>query len=200
MIAWTIECALQAQGLWRVMVTTDDPEIAAISKQWGAEVPFLRPAELASDSATSVDVVLHVLDWLSRNEETLPSLILMLQPTSPLRTADDINASITLLKEKHANAVVSVCESAHPISFLKRVGVDGELLSMPWDATNERFFQLNGAIYLMSTSVFMNEKTFTPRGCQAYVMPQERSLDVDTPWDFHMADLLLKEKNLASLS
>lgn len=194
MIAWTIESALCAEGLSRVIVSTDDAEIAEISKQFGAEVPFFRPTELAGDSATSVDVVLHVLDWLLRNGEPLPSFILLLQPTSPLRTVGDINASLALQKEKNASAVVSVCESGHSASFLKRINSSGELLSVSIDDPSERIFQLNGAIYLVSTAVFMKEKTFTPSNCFAYIMPQERSLDVDTPWDFHVADLVLKGK------
>lgn len=198
MIAWTIESALQAVGLSRVIVSTDDAEIAKISQQLGAEVPFLRPAELASDSATSVDVVLHVLDWLLQNGEPLPLFILLLQPTSPLRTAHDINASLALQKEKNASAVVSVCESGHSLSTLKRMISSGEMLPVSVDNPSERIFQLNGAIYLVSTDVFMKEKTFTPGNCFAYVMPQERSLDVDTPWDFHMADLVLKDKYVAS--
>jgi N-acylneuraminate cytidylyltransferase/CMP-N,N'-diacetyllegionaminic acid synthase len=198
LIAWTIESALRAKNLMRVLVSTDDVEIAEVARQFGAEVPLLRPAELAEDSSTSVDVVLHVLDWLSRNEQPLPSFVLLLQPTSPLRTADDINASLNLQKEKNANAVVSVCESGHPISFLKRINSSGELLPLSVDDPAERTFQLNGAIYLVSTAVFMKERTFTPKGCFAYIMPQERSLDVDTPWDFHVADLVLKEKYVAS--
>ena len=200
MIAWTIESALQAGSLTRVIVSTDDPEIADVSRQFGAEAPFLRPSELADDSATSVDVVLHVLDWLTQNGESLPSFVLLLQPTSPLRSAEDINASLALQRENGANAVVSVCESAHSISFLKRIGANGELLPFSADAVTGKTFELNGAIYLVSTSVFMKEKTFTPNDCLAYVMPQERSLDVDTPWEFHLADLLLKEKHVANIS
>ncbi|MFN8388387.1 MAG: acylneuraminate cytidylyltransferase family protein [Anaerolineales bacterium] len=194
MIAWTIESALKAENLDRVIVSTDDEEISEVSRQFGAEVPFLRPAELASDSATSVEVVLHAVDWLLRNEEPLPSLILLLQPTSPLRTADDINVSVALQKQKNANAVVSVCEGGHSSSFFRRINSNGELLSVSVDDPSERMFQLNGAIYLVSTAVFMKEKTFTPGNCFAYVMPQERSLDVDTPWDFHVAGLVLKDK------
>lgn len=200
MIAWTIESALRAGGLTRVIVSTDDAEIADVSRKFGAEVPFLRPAELASDSATSIDVVMHALNWLSQSGDALPSFILLLQPTSPLRTEDDINASLALQKENSAHAVVSVCETEHPFSVLKRINSSGELLPLSVDVPTERIFRLNGAIYLISTSVFMKERTFMPSKCFAYVMPQDRSLDVDTPWELHLADLLLKEKHVASPS
>lgn len=194
MIAWTIESALQAGSLSRVIVTTDDVEIAEVSRRLGVEVPFLRPEDLASDRATSVDVVLHMLDWLKQNGEPKPAFVLVLQPTSPLRTSEDIDTSIDLQVEKNANAVVSVCEVTHPLSVIKRIGANGELLDMPMENPAGQTFQLNGAIYLVSTSVFEKERSFFPQGTIAYVMPRERSIDVDTPWDFHLADLVLREK------
>lgn len=200
MIAWTIESALQATGLDRVIVSTDDAEIAEVSRSCGAEAPFLRPVEMASDEAKSTDVVLHVLDWLEQHGESIPTFILLLQPTSPLRTSEDIEAGITLQIEKKANAVVSVCEAAHPNSLLKKVGANGELLNFPGENPAEPMFQLNGAIYLVSTPVFESEKLFIPSGTYAYIMPRERSLDVDTPWDFHLTDLILRDKHASSYS
>jgi CMP-N,N'-diacetyllegionaminic acid synthase len=195
MIAWTIECALKAQGLERVIVSTDDAEIAEVCQSWGADVPFLRPENLATDTATSVDVVFHVLDWLSQTRGYVPSFILVLQPTSPLRIPDDIEASIALQTEKKANAVVSVCKSPHPALFLKQVLDDGRLAPFELEDLKKDFYYLNGAVYLVATSAFLKEKAFIPQNTYAYEMPVERSIDVDTSWDFYLADRILKDQN-----
>lgn len=133
LIAWTIEAALDSSCFARLIVSTDDAEIASVARQYGAEVPFLRPAELASDAASSMDVVLHGLDWLAQAAQSLPGLVMLLQPTSPLRTPEDIQAAITLQTEKNAEAVVSVCEAAHPVQWLRRLGPEGELLPYQTD-------------------------------------------------------------------
>lgn len=195
MIAWTIECALNTKGLEHAIVSTDDLEIAEICRSWGADVPFLRPGNLASDTAASVDVVLHVLERLSQGGEPVPTFILLLQPTSPLRIPYDIEACITLQSEKKADAVVSVCKSPHPASFLKQVIGDGRLAPLDVKNPEKPFYYLNGAVYLVATSVFIKEKVFTPQNTYAYEMPIERSIDVDTPRDFYLADMILKGQN-----
>ncbi len=200
MLAWTIESALQSRCLDRVVISTEDDEIATVARSWGAETPYLRPPQLASDTASAVDVVLHTLEWLKQNENVQPEFVLLLQPTSPLRNADDIHNVIMLQKEKNANAVVSVCEAVHPPHWLRRIGSDSELL--PWlseAAPNRRqeietLYQFNGALYLIRPEVLASEKTFIPEPTFAYVMPLERSVDVDTPFDFRVADLLLRDR------
>jgi len=202
LIAWTIEAALKCRSLGRVITSTDDDEIAQIARQFGAEVPFLRPVDLASDTATSVDVVLHALDWLQQNEHAQPDFVMLLQPTSPLRTAEDIEAAVVLQREKQAEAVVSVCETAHPPQWLKRFGPNGELL--PWESGVELepsrrqeaalAYQQNGAIYLVKTVTLSRARTFLPERTFGYVMPPERSVDIDSPWDFYLAELILKDK------
>lgn len=194
MIAWTIECALNIKGLEQVLVSTDDIEIANVCKSLGADVPFIRPANLAQDTTTSVDVVLHLLNWLEITEAPLPEFILLLQPTSPLRTTDDINASIALQKEKQSDAVVSVCKPSYPNSFLRQVDGNGRLVSIEVSDLKESFYYLNGAVYLIRTTAFLKERTFISRDTCAYEMPIERSIDVDTPWDFYLADLILRDK------
>ena len=203
LIAWTIEAARAARSVARVIVSTEDGEIADVARQHGAEVPFMRPPELASDSAASVDVVLHAIDWLADHEHVQPDLVLLLQPTSPLRIAQDIDAAVDLQRARRAAAIVSVCMAPHPPEWLRRLGPDGELL--PWHAGPEPLrrqdavlaYLVNGALYLVQTAVLREEKTLSPSRTLAYVMPPERSLDIDTPWDFHLADLVLKERHAA---
>lgn len=201
LIVWTIDAALKASGLTRVVVSTDDPEIAETSRRYGAEVPFLRPAELASDKASSVDVTMHAVAWLEDNQRYRPDFILLLQPTSPLRTASDIEAAIAVQRNKKAQAVVSVCKVTHPPQWLRRLGPDGELLPWQdgiepsWRQDADPVYQLNGAIYLIRTEALVNKKSFFPDGTFAYIMPHERSLDIDTSWDFYLAELILKDQH-----
>ena len=155
LIAWTVEVAIQSDSLDRLVISTDDPEIAEVGKKLGAEVPFLRPGELATDTATSMDVILHAIRWFDENESYRPDYILLLQPTSPLRTVTDIHRSIELVLAKRADSVVSVCETRqHPL-WMKGVNEEGKLVDLyPQSATPTRrqdlqpLFALNGAIYL----------------------------------------------------
>jgi len=200
LLAWTVEVAIGSDSLDRLVISTDDPEIAAVGKKLGAEVPFLRPTELATDTATSMDVILHAIRWLDENESYRPDYVLLLQPTSPLRTVTDIRKSIELLLAKRADAVVSVCEThQHPL-WMKGMNEEGKLVDLyPQSAVPTRrqdlppVFALNGAIYLALRTFLLSERTFISDHTYAYVMPENRSLDVDTPWELHLADLILRE-------
>lgn len=198
MLAWSIEAALQSQSLEHVIVSTDDEEIAKIARQHGVEVPFLRPPELASDTASSLEVVLHALEWLHLHRHAHPEFVLLLQPTSPLRSADDIRRAVKLQREKNADAVVSVCPAPHPPHWYRQIAPSGVLIHSAEGPTRrqegESFYQLNGAIYLIRVETLLQTRTFMPNPTQALVMPVARSVDVDTPFDFCMADLLLRAR------
>lgn len=201
LIAWTLEVALESGSLDRLVISTDDPQIAEIGKKLGAEVPFLRPTELATDTSTSMDVILHAIRWFDDNERYQPDYVLLLQPTSPLRTVTDIRESIKLALAKRADSVVSVCEThLHPL-WMKGVNEEGRLVHLhPQSAAPTRrqdlpsVFALNGAIYLALRTFLLSERTFVSDRTYAYVMPENRSLDVDTPWDLYLADLILRNR------
>jgi CMP-N,N'-diacetyllegionaminic acid synthase len=201
LLAWTVEVALESTSLDHLVISTDDPEIAEVGKKLGAEVPFLRPAELATDASTSMDVILHALRWLADNENYRPDYVLLLQPTSPLRTPTDIRESIKLALAKHADSVVSVCEThQHPL-WMKGVNEEGTLVDLyPQSAAPARrqdlspVFALNGAIYLALRTFLLSERTFISDRTYAYVMPENRSLDVDTPGDLYLANLILNDR------
>lgn len=200
LIAWTVAAALACRLQPRVVVTTDCPAIARVSREWGAEVPFLRPAELARDETPGVLPILHALQWLEDNEGYRPETVLCLQPTSPLRTAEDIDRAFEVLGETGADSVVSVAE-ADPHPFLvKRLGPGGRLVDFAaWEAPVGRrqdfppAYALNGAIYLTRADVLRATGTLFPENTVAHVMPRERSLDIDTPWDLYLARLVLGE-------
>jgi CMP-N,N'-diacetyllegionaminic acid synthase len=201
LIAWTVEVAIASDSLDRLVISTDDPEIAKIGKKFGAEVPFLRPAELATDTSTSMDVVLHTIHWFDENENYQPDYVLLLQPTSPLRTVTDIRKSIELLLAKRGDSVVSVCETHQHPFWMKGVDEKGRLVDLsPQSSAPTRrqdlpsVFALNGAIYLALRGFLLSQRTFISDRTYAYVMPENRSLDVDSPWDLYLADLILRDR------
>ena len=202
LIAWTIQAAQESRALDRIIVSTDDEEISQVSHKFGAEVPFLRPSELASDTAKSIDVVLHLLNKLAEDEHYFPDAVMLLQPTSPLRRSTDILAVIKLLQENEtADAVISVSQVEHPISWLKEMDPDGKL--NPLVETSPIFrrqdakqvYELNGSIYLLKTAAIQKEQTFLPKNTYGYVMPFENSIDIDSPLDFRIAEMIVREKN-----
>ena len=200
LIAWTIDAARRSKEFSRIIVSTDDAKIVEVAIEWGAEVPFIRPAELARDDSSSISAVLHAIHWLEEKEGFCPEYIMQLQPTSPLRTAEDISGAIQLAKDRHAVAIVSVCEAARHPYLCKRILDDGTLADFVKTDINyvrrQDFppaYALNGAIYLNQRGSLLRDQTDLPEGTVAYVMPQERSVDIDTPWDWHLTELILKE-------
>ena len=199
LIAHTIDAALQAQLLDRAVVSTDDHQIAEIAQQHGAETPFLRPPELARDDTMAHPVLVHAVRWLEEREGYRPDYAMMLQPTSPLRTAQDIDNCIALAHEKDADAVVSLCEPKHHPYWTKQLTEDGRVLSfIALDRAYDRrqdlppAYALNGAIYLVKRDILVDRLTFYTDRTYAYIMPVERSLDIDTRLDFDLAEMILK--------
>ena len=201
LIAYTIEAALASGCLDRVVLSTDDPEIAEVAKKFGAEVPFMRPAEMAGDASPVIDAALHAFQWLEKNENYFPMFGMLLQPTSPLRTAGDIQKAVAFAVERNADAVVSVTEADRHPYLMKTVDGQGRLspfVATPFSETRRQdlpaAYAINGAIYLVKRTLLQEKRSWCPAGALAYVMPPERSLDVDTPWDLKLADLVLGEK------
>lgn len=197
LIAWTIERARQSRYIDRIIVSTEDRHIAAVSRKFGAEVPFMRPKKLAGDTANGMDVVFHSIAWMETNSDRF-DLILLLQPTSPLRTADDIDAAIELLFSKKAKAVVSICESEHHPYWANTIPESGSMKGFiePEIKNKNRqelpvFYRLNGALYIAYINYLSSNKSFLGDETFAYVMPPERSVDIDTHLDFIIADALL---------
>src|ERR1017187_1123602 len=205
LIAWTIETALKASSVTRVVVSTDDRQIADISKELGAEVPFLRPANLAGADSPTSDAITHAVDWLREQERYVPDYVVVLQPTSPLRVPSDVDRSIALAKSIDAVGVVSVSPSKQHPYWTFSVAETGQLVSLPFSDTSfsrrqdlPPTFILNGAIYVVKTEVLSATRSIVPAGAVAYVMPEERSLDINTKWELRIADLILRDTTPAS--
>jgi N,N'-diacetyllegionaminate synthase len=194
LIAWTIEAALRSRAGLRVIVSTDDEEIARVARERGAEVPFLRPSELAGDASPHIPVLTHAVNWVESHEKYRPDWVLLLQPTSPMRTADDIDAALRLAEEKQADSVIGVAPAKHPC-FLMQLTSDGRLEDyMPRPEgylPRQRVppvYAANGAIYLVRRDVLLEKETLYTDRTFAYLMPPERSLDIDTPAELRVAE------------
>lgn len=199
LIAYSIEAALECAHTGLVMVNTDDVQIAETAKLFGAEVPFLRPAELASDTASTLDVLLHTLGFYKR-QGLVFDLVVLLQPTSPLRTSADIDAAIELFQNKNAAAVVSVCENEHHPLWSNSLPADGSMNGFLREEVKGKnrqqlppSYRLNGALYISTPKSIEENKGFIHDGTYAYIMPAERSVDIDHLIDFQLAELLLKK-------
>jgi len=200
LIAWTIDCARNSKYIDWIIVSTDDAEIAKISKDNGATVPFMRPKELAGDTTRGMEVVSHAIRWIRENEKTSYDLLLLLQPTSPLRTAGDIDKAVEMLFEKGAKAIVSICETEHHPYRMNMVQADGclkDFIKQEARGKNRQelpqFYRVNGAVYLAYCDYLMALNSFFGEGTFAYVMPGERSVDMDGALDFELAEIILKK-------
>lgn len=201
LLAWTIEAALAADCVSRVVLSTDDPEIAAIGKAAGADVPFMRPAELANDTAGSIDVVEHALEACDPHDVTL-----LLQPTSPLRHSGHIDAAFAQMQAACAPGCVSVAPAPKPPWLMFAMQEDGQLnpfLQMPAGVTRRQdlppAYVLNGALYFVRSEVFAKERSFMGPGTIGYEMSEEDSVDIDTLEDFTLAERLLSRQIAAGM-
>ena len=193
---WSIKAAQQSKYVDRIVVSTDSDEIAEVARAAGADVPFMRPNYLASDTASSLDVVKHALNELNQKGQCY-EFIVLLQPTSPLRTSKHIDESFELLQSKDADAIVGVTELDHPIELTNRLPDD---LSMKGFFTTDshlrsqnfpKRYRVNGAIYLVRVESLIKENTiFLSDRIYAYKMDREVSVDIDTPYDLRLADAL----------
>lgn len=201
MIGYTIKSAFNANFKGRVIVSTDDEEASNYCKKLGAEVIF-RPKALALDDTPTIDVVLHCLDELAKTDY-YPDILVLLQPTSPLRNSEDIDNALQKYLDSKVNSCVSVCESAHPAEWFLSLN-EAQILSplFGWDKFGTRRQALrktyypNGAIYVINVTILKREKKFfLPESTIAYIMPIERSIDVDYEIDFVLAGLFLREND-----
>ncbi len=197
LIAWSINAAANCNYIDKIIVSTDYKEIAEISKQYGAEVPFMRPAELSGDGTATIDVILHAIDWLDKYQNYRPEYIVLLQPTSPLRRTEDVNGAIRILKDKKAEAVVSVCRTDHHPWWSNTLPSDGRMINfIKKDILNKPrqdlpvFYRLNGAIYIARTDYICKNNGFMGQNTFAYKMSKEHSIDIDSALDFKLAEYL----------
>lgn len=200
LIAWTIESALKAKLKMDVVVSTDSEEIAAISKEYGAEVPFLRPKEIATDISTTFDAIKYTLNTLSEQGRNY-DFIVLLQPTSPIRQPSHIDEAYTLLQKSQGKSVVSVSAIDHPYEWTMTLAENNSLDSFIKE--NQHYlktrsqdlpirYRLTGSIFCARTTALLREGTFyLKQGVFAFPMAKRYSVDIDELSDFNYAEYLL---------
>lgn len=199
LIAYTIQAALESQFIDYVCVTTDSEQIAKVSRLFGASAPFLRPPELATDEAKTIDAVVHAINALERKNKYFDVLVL-LQPTQPLRTTEDIDLAIIEFFKHNTKALASVSPvDDHPL-LVRRIDEKGTLQPLlQRNSTCRRqdlppFFRINGCIYINNTSEINLETSFNDNE-QSFLMSKEHSIDIDELSDLALAEYYLQTKS-----
>lgn len=198
LISYSIKSSIKCRFINKIVVSTDSLEISKISKNFGAEI-IKRPHSLAKDDSTAIEVILHSLDFLE-DENYYSDVVILLQPTSPLRTTEDIDNSIKLFCENDCDSVISVSEYEHSPywalkydnNYLKPVFGKEYLKKRRQDLPTT--YSPNGAIFISTPQYLKKHKTFYSEKTIPYIMPAERSIDIDTELDFKLAEILLRER------
>jgi CMP-N-acetylneuraminic acid synthetase len=198
LVVHTIEAALGCPALTRTILSTEDAAILAAGRAAGCPAPFVRPAALAGDRSSTVDVALHAVDWLAAHDRFTADIVVMLPATAPLRTAAHIAGAVDALRgDPDAEAVVAVTEPDYP-PFWMLTAEGGRLRWLfPEGATVDhrqdlpRAYRPNGSIYAIHVPVLRAQRTFYPRATAPYVMPRETSVNIDSGTDFALAEILL---------
>lgn len=206
LMAWIIEAACRACTVNRVIVSTDSPEYAAIARQYGAEVPFLRPAELAGDASTDIEFIRHALAWLDENEGYQPDLVLRLLATVPMQQPEDMDAAVeVLLNDPEAHSAVVIAEARqHPYKALKLVddGKGGHYLTTyitgsARDVTpiarqnyTKAYFRAN--VIVSRASTIRDFSSLTGDRVRYHLIGQERAIDIDSPLDFFIVEKIME--------
>jgi CMP-N-acetylneuraminic acid synthetase len=201
LLRYTAESALGARRLARVVLTTDDAEIARIGADCGLEVPFLRPASLATDETPMIPVVHHALDTLGAAGDEFDAVCL-LQPTNPFRRSEDIDGAIQLLDSTGSDSVISFVDAGerHP-ARMKYIDPDGRVVDPPFAEASEgqrrqdlpKIYLREGSIYVTRTAVLM-QGSFKGRDCRGWIVPDERACNIDTPFDLFIAEQILSAR------
>ncbi|KMK08946.1 acylneuraminate cytidylyltransferase family protein [Pluralibacter gergoviae] len=199
LIAWSIEHALQAKSIDRVIVSTDSEDIARIARNYGAEVPFLRPAHLANDTAATEPSLIHCLEWLDVNENYKPDYTVLLQATSPVRNSGTIDAAFNKLNIESSDSLLTVCEFWH---FLWENSKNPKALydylhrprrqDIPVESIK---YKENGSVYITNTEILLSTGNRLGGKISSYIMTEAESFEIDNPLDWDIVEVILKKQD-----
>lgn len=200
LIAWSIEAAKASKYIDRVVVSTDDKEIKQVSEQYGAEVPFLRPEHLSDDRASSFDVIKHAIVFLGLDQTN--ELIVLLQPTSPLRLVSELDTALEFFIAKNAKGIVSVSETEYSPMWTNTLPENGCMSDFIRPEVQGKrsqdlptFFRLNGSIYIYETLALLEQaKIFFDENVYGFETPLETAVDIDTGLDFLITETIMKNR------
>lgn len=199
LIQYSIEAAQGSAAVDEILLSTDDEEIAELGVRFGLRMDYRRPDALAEDTTSMIDTLVHGIEWFKSSRPSLPTEILLLQPTSPLRISADIDGAVELFKNSQALSVVGAHKMVeHPFECIFEEGSDWDYLVQPPKGASRRqdygrsFYFINGSLYLSSTADLLRSRTFIHRpGTVFYKMPRDRGVDIDYPIDLSVAESLL---------
>ena len=196
LIAWTIEEAKKSKYIDKLIISTDSEFIAKVAIEFNAEVPFIRPKELASDTSDSISVLKHSIDFFKDEYD----YIMLLQPTSPLRSSEDIDAAIEMLSQQ-TQSIVSVTKTQHNPLWSNKLPEDLSMENFIQDEIKNKrsqdlptYFRLNGSIYVSEIDYFLHNNGFFGHNTKAFIMSSENSIDIDTQLDFDFASYLINKR------
>lgn len=201
LIAYTIDTSKKSKLLTTCIVSTDDDEIADVCKMYGASVPFMRPKELANDTATHQPVLKHAVEFIEKHNNVSVDYVVILQPTSPFRTVDDLDDVIRKLIDTNADSAVSLVEltsDSHPVKAKKIIGDKVESYSIPEEEGTRRqdlpvAYRRSGAVYVMKRDLIVKEGRLYGDFVTGCIVPRERSIDIDTMFDWMRAEYMLED-------
>lgn len=202
LIAYSIDAALDSKYIDRVIVTTDSEEIATVALKYGAEVPFMRPAKLASDTASAVDVYIHAVEYMMQVNHNKIDKFMVLLPTAPLRTARHIDDAVEKFNSQKAVSLISVKEAETPVTWYMNkdehdyisnagFGVGNAVTNRQ---VNKKYYVPNGAIYILDYELIKMHRTYYSADTIGFIMNSEDSVDIDTLTDFQYAEFLLQRR------
>jgi CMP-N,N'-diacetyllegionaminic acid synthase len=199
LIYYTIK-SIQEAGIYdRVILSTDSISIAEVALKYGVEVPFMRPSYLSTDSANALDAVQHALKWVESNDKVY-DYVQYIFPTAPLRTSVDLLNGVNTLLNKDADMVISVCKTDHPAQWMNTLSNDNSLknfIKLEFRQINNQAlpatYRINGSIYVARWEIFFNKLDWFKQETVAYIMSRKNSIDIDTEFDFLMAEFLIKK-------
>jgi N-acylneuraminate cytidylyltransferase len=195
-IAYTIEAALRCKMLNRVIVSTDDEEIASIVRRYGVEI-IMRPTELATDEAPTEPVIEHAVSWLEEHENFVPEVIVLLQPTSPLRNYNHVEEALNVFFANKYDSLLSVCPS---YAFIWRVRKNGaypinyDFKNRPRRQDKKPEYRENGAIYITKYKILMENHNRLGGKIGLYIMPEESSIEIDMEFDFSLCEQIINSR------
>lgn len=186
----------------RLIISTDSEEIVVVAKRYGIEVPFIRPDELATDTANSMDVIINAMEWIERNDVVKYDVLCLLEPSTPFLTPDDVNQAIALYQDKNALGILGVKKVKDHSIFVASIGDDLNM-SKHYEKMRGNYhtprqqlipeYTMNGAIYIANWDYLKENRTFHSHRTYAYIMPDERSIEIDEMNDLYYASFLVEE-------
>lgn len=199
LIQYTIEAAQKSEKIDEIFISTEDSEIIALCKSLGFEFPYIRPEELATDASSLVDVIIHALDWKKENKKEIPDVIVLLQPTSPLRSPEDIDGAIEQFITKKVDTLLGVhAMIEHPYECIRLVGNSWSYLAKPSKEVyrrqdyKEKFYFINGAIYIAKTDFLIRQKKLIVEGVSdIYFMNPAHGIDIDYSFQLKLAEFFM---------